>query len=317
MIESLSDLLPNDDNAVTATSQRIKHNSIKDDAGDIRFVVFDDAKKLVDNEIRLTYILNFSAPHLGKLKTKAEKDSLVLDRQEVDLDKKQRGEKIFNEGVRYGAQAGLKSTIDTFQSAIGQMDHALATVYDFNTVLIGEGKVVPPIISMAKHVTHVNETADEFSYVNTRYRIRSQAKFRHTPLSFHQYMLMPSQDVKPPSIYSIPLNEVELTYWANGVYAGWSRGKRLAEQEIDNAILKLKLDWIGMKRYEVLVKQNIIKAPLIRALDNDIEGGRESMDIGLRLLKITKLPEFELNSDLWDILPMLDKLELKLIEGND
>ncbi len=317
MIELISDTLADSDETVTATSQRIKHNNIKQQANEVRFVVFDDDEKAIDNEIRLTYILNFSAEHLAKLQEKAKRDPMVITRQENDLENNQRGEKIYNEGVRYGAQAGLKSTLDTFRSATSQMEHALSTVYDFNTVLLGEGQIVPPIIGMSKNVTEVNADATRLSNINTRYTIRSQAKIRTSPLTFHEYMQMPEQEVMPPSIFSIPLNDVELTYWAAGVYAGWARGKRLAEQEISNAILKLKLDWIGMKRYEVLVKQNIIRAPIIKSAENHLEGDSKSLNVGLRALEMTKLPEWEFNSDLWEVLPMLDQLEIKLIQEHD
>ena len=313
MIDSLLSYLDEPSNeselSINADSQRKKHNTLVEVTDGFQFIVFDDAKPDEQAEIRLTHILNFEASHLAKLKSQALNNEMVIERQESDLNNARRGSKLFNEGVKYGAQAGLKSTIDTFESAVKKMGYSMGQIYNFNSVMIGEGNIHPPVISMSKHLTSVNEEQDEFSYINTRYETIQQAKFLETPVSFMSYLNLSNQEIDLPSIYSIPLNEVELTYWANGVYEGWKRGQKLAEQELDNAINRLKRDWLGIKRYEALVKQRIISEPIVRTSNNDIEGYQNGMDVGIKILKIRTLPEYEANASKWNVLPMIDQLE--------
>ncbi len=315
MMESLlslfSDSQETQSEVVSADSQRVKHNSMVNSPDGFQFVVFDDERPDEQTEIRLTHILGFKAPHLITLQQDAKDNELVRERQQIDINNDRRGQKIFNEGVKYGAQAGLKSTIETFESAVEEMKFSLGEVWNFESVMIGEGKVHPPVISMSQNITSVNDERDEFSHISTRYETKKQARFEENPVSFLSYLTLSRQEIALPSIYSIPLDEVELTYWASGVYEGWKRGQKLAGRELDNAILKLRRDWLGIKRYEVLVKQNMISEPIVRRTGNEVEGYSDGMDLGIRILKIRSLPQFEKNTGKWNVLPMIDDLERK------
>ncbi|WP_210498573.1 type IV secretory system conjugative DNA transfer family protein [Vibrio crassostreae] len=316
-MEFLAKILEPEDNTLTRDDQRYDKNVLVDSEKGVSFIVFDDKVEESAKAIKLGEILKFESKELKGLKKEALNDELVDERRTIDLEKGMRGEKIYNEGVRYGAQAGLKSTLETFKMALKKMDMELRTIYNFESLMIGEGKVVPPVISMAKGLTSVNDDRREFSYVDTRYTINSQARFTNQPLTVYSYINLPEQKVKDPSTFNIPLDQIELTYWANGVYAGWVRGQRMAKNEISNNINKLNLDYLGMKRYEALEKQGIIRSPIVNKYEDTVTGESGSMDIGQTKLKLTKLPAFELNPDNWSIVPMLDKLELKLKEDND
>lgn len=320
MIDEIANWLntPDDEGSdiVSADSQRKKHDSIIESPEGSHFVVFDDVNPDEQTEIRLTRLLDFSDPHLVELKKQALKDELVAERAQIDINNNRRGSKLFNEGVKYGAQAGLKSTIDTFRESVTQLEYAMSQVYNFESVMIGEGKVFPPVITMRKGLTEISEDKKEHRYINTRYKPHQQAKFEETTRTFRSYLDVSEQEIKLPSIYSIPLNDVELTYWSNGVYEGWARGQKLGGQELDNAIAKLKRDWLGIKRYEALVLQGIMSPPVVREARNNVEGYSDGMDVGIKILKINALPEFEINPSNWNVLPRLDNLEAKMQKRN-
>lgn len=318
------DLLPemnilDSDDDLTRDKQRFEVKTLQTIDNGVSFVVFDDMHNGKEDEnLRMMDVLKFNSPSLLKIKEIALNDATVDERRKIDLEKGSRGEKIYNEAVRYGAQAGLKATFDNFYMAISKMETELSTVYNFESMLIGRGKVIPPVVTISKGVTGLNKDSREMSFVDTRYSIIEQAKFSDQPLTIHSYLTLPLQTVKEPSIYSSPLDDVELTYWANGVYAGWTRGAAMAKDELDSKIARLNRDFFGMKRYTILAEQGILKSPIVNSYENDVVGHGNSMDVGQIKLRITVLPQFELNSNNWNVLPLLDKLEINQItEKND
>lgn len=310
-------ILTSSESTITRDQVRYKNNNFVDVTDGTSFVVFDDERTKLNENFRFRDLLHFNSSSLEKLKSKALTDEKVLERQEKDVENSNRGTKIYNQAVKFGAQSGMKSGFDNFNNALKKMETHLKTVYNFDAMLIGEGKILPPIISLSNNLLSVDSENSELSFIHTRYVISQQAKFISNPISFYTYINLPFQDVDEPSIYSIPLNEIELTYWMNGFYEGWVRGQNMAQQLVDQKIFELNRDYIGMKRYHALRKQNLISSPIVDRFENDVYSESGVMDVGQIKLKLTKLPNFQIDTSRWKAIPMLDKLETKIILEHD
>lgn len=278
--------------------------------------VFDDSESssYFDESVGFNKVINFTMPELLALKTKALESSKVAERRDERIKKGVRSSLIFNEGVRYGAQYGYAHTLTRFKSFIGQSDSELRNIYNFGALMIADGMVVPPVISMTKDYVSVTDTV--YEHIDERYQTISQAKFARRAPTYHEYLTLPEAKVDPPSIYMIPLTPNELTYWANGVYQGWVRGRKMADHELSSKVRALHRDFFGMVRFHILHQYGAANNPVTTTVSEGVKSGSGGMDVGVTKIHLNKLSTFNPQSQLWKALPKIDKLERKhLIDG--
>ncbi|CAH7378001.1 conserved hypothetical protein [Vibrio chagasii] len=278
--------------------------------------VFDDREddKFFSESLGFEHIAAFSTPQLALLRYEAREDLKVVERREIAIEKGVRGTSIYNEGVRYGAQYGYSHTISQFNSLVSQSESELFRVYDFSSLMIGGGVVVPPVIVLSKDTVLVTENT--YTHKAESYDVHEDAYFSRTAPTFYDYLNLPPSDVREPSKYSIPLTDNELTHWANGVYEGWIRGRRMAHNEITSNINSLTRDFFGMVRYHVLLKYGIVDAPVVSRDEQAVISDGTGMDVGVTTLHLRKLQTFNPQSHLWKALPKIDKLEQKYLKDD-
>lgn len=312
--EDLGKYLPNDDGNNTALSrddQRRLIKSFKNDESVRKYILADEIKSsiLTTEDTSLKGVLLFTSPSLTSLQQQATDRDDVQERRKTQIEKKTRGNIIYNEAVRYGAQVALKNTLMEFQSHIRKENSSLEANYNFSNYMLHKNTVIPPIININQDGVKVSD--DKFTKFDFRYSITSQAKFTERIPNYRDYLSFQEYSVRDPSIFNIPVTQNELTYWMNGIFDGWKRGDIQAEIEIDNAISRLKLDFLGMVRYHMLRKKNMVSEPVISKSTLGLSGDQNSIDIGVVNFVMDGVPVFELDMNNWTPLPMIDEVELK------
>ncbi|UKA04698.1 type IV secretory system conjugative DNA transfer family protein [Photobacterium damselae] len=257
---------------------------------------------------KLNKILNFNTPELLNIRSLAEKNEAVDQRREVEIKKGFRGTQIYNEALRYGAQIALSSTINDFVKGIQKRQGELRNIYNFGALMLYRGTVVPPVVSVSRDV--VNTDGNTYQRIAAHYKIVSQAKFVSSPLTFLDYFNFQNYDVDSPSQYDVPMTQNEMNYWRNGVYDGWLAGSSQASMEIESAINRLNRDYIGMVRYKIMLLSNMVSEPVVSENNRGTDTSKTSMDVGKVSLNLSNDMRFNANDELWEVLPMLDKLEL-------
>ncbi|KDM89963.1 type IV secretory system conjugative DNA transfer family protein [Photobacterium galatheae] len=312
--EDLGQFIPNADegeHVLTRDDQRRDLKSFHHDENVRKYILSDEIglSHFSNEDISLKGVLLFTTPGLSKIQSEARGREDVLERRKTQLEKKTRGNIIYNEAVRYGAQVALRNTLMNFQSQINKESNSLASNYNFDHYMLHKNTVIPPIINIRKDGITVSD--DKFSKFDFSYSITSQARFTDRIPNYRDYLTFQEYPVRDPSVFNIPITQNELTYWMNGIYDGWKRGDVQAKIEIDNAISKLKLDFLGMVRYHMLRKKNIVSEPVISKSTLGLSGDQKNIDIGIVNFVMDGAPVFELDIHNWTPLPMIDEFELK------
>lgn len=264
---------------------------------------------------QLNKILNFNTRELLKIRESALSDSTVKQRRDIEIKKGFRGTEIYNEAVRYGAQVALSSTINDFVKGVEKRQNELRSIYDFGSLMLEHGTVVPPVVGVSKDV--VSSNGNSYQRIAAHYKIVAQAKFVSSPVTFLDYFNFQDYEVDAPSKYDVPLTENEMNYWRNGIYDGWIAGSSQASMEIDSAINRLNRDYIGMVRYTMMLLSNMVSKPVVSKNSRATDVSTNSMDVGKVTLNISNNMRFNADDELWEVLPRLDKLELSsLISPN-
>ncbi|PSV01183.1 type IV secretory system conjugative DNA transfer family protein [Photobacterium kishitanii] len=313
MIGTIAHEAPSEvENTLTQDQQRLDIGAFSKEATTRKYVFEGGSESSASRVIvDLNNLLDFKTSTLQSLKQRAINDSRVEKRRDEQLEKGVRETRLYNEGVRIGAQTALSSTINSFVKGLALRQTDLSHSYNFRVLMLNGESIVPPVVGMSKDV--VTTSDDYFVKTDDKYQILEQAHFARKPVSFFDYMVFENYEVKEPSIFSIPMTENELNYWKNGVYVGWLAGAQQAGFQIDSAINKLNRDYLGMLRYHGLLKEGKISLPIVskRIVNTDVDGN--TMDVGKVSLKISTNTKFNKEDSMWDVLPRIDKLELKLL----
>merc|ERR1712093_62208 len=149
----------------------------------------------VSDEFNINNIINFRTRELNKIaeqnknKTKEE----VLTEEEQDI----RSVSIYNEGVRYGAQAALYRVLNDFNDLVKRNESTLSEAINFQPLMLLEGKVQPPVILESRN-NFYKESQLSTRKIKQSYKIEKQVEVRNSSKSFHEYLIV--NPVKPKEI---------------------------------------------------------------------------------------------------------------------
>ncbi|MGR5559503.1 type IV secretory system conjugative DNA transfer family protein [Vibrio fortis] len=299
------------DELITNDSQRRAIGSFSPDETIRKFVLSD---AVVSNGVDIDGLtfgnaIRFEHDSLLSLKKKFVENTEVQERVEKQRESGNRGAILFNEGLTYGAQAALASTLMMFESGVFQKRHELLVNYDFDGLMLHGGTVLPPIINLYSGEKTVEDRL--MKKVSARYELRQQAKFVTKSPTILDYLSFEKYPVKEPSPISIPYTKNETTHWAQGVIKGWKLGERQAYGLIDSAIAKLDRDRLGMLRYHEMRKRNMVSDIKVSKMQSSVAGTGTELIVGESQLMLTQLPRFILSGEDWTPIQKLDELEYK------
>ncbi len=311
--------LPQDskDGVLDADNQRRIVKSFSNDEKIRKYVLMEslDNESLSKDRIStIGDILLLRTPELELIKQEAESDESVKERRLLQIENKSRESIIYNEGVRYGAQIALKSTLATFNEYILKESSSLDRIYPFENYLLHGKSVMPPIINVSQNGLIIS--GDILRKYDYKYEITSEAKFVSNPPNYRDYLSFSQYQAKLPATFNIPTTPNETTHWMNGVYDGWLKGDLQAKVEIDSAIKRLNLDFMGVVRFHALHKKNMVSSPIISTSRKGLDGNDKKIELGVVTLKMEARPSFELDAGNWSPILMLDKLEMEQYISN-
>ncbi|ELP6119054.1 TPA: hypothetical protein I7730_20425 [Vibrio vulnificus] len=301
---------------ITNDSQRRDIGSFSPDNTIRKFVLTDAVVSSGVDIDGLTFgnAIRFEHESLLSLREKYAENIEVQERVNKQRESGNRGAILFNEGLTYGAQAALASTLMMFESGVFQKRHELLVNYDFNELMLHGGTVLPPIINLYSGEKTVEDRL--MKKVSARYTLTQQAKFVTKPPTILDYLSFEKYPVKEPSPISIPYTQNEITHWAQGVIKGWKLGDRQAYGLIDSAIAKLDRDRLGMLRFHEMRKHSMVSDIKVSKMQSSVSGTSTELVVGESQLMLTQLPKFILSGEDWTPIQKLDELEYKHLINN-
>jgi len=207
---------------------------------------------------------------------------------------------ISKSAFEFGAQGGYYQRIKDIKNFLKKYEVKLDTVFNFQSLMTNGGKVVPPIINSSRN-TYNQEDFNSIRTSKLNYNIVEQARFSPVPPNWRNYLYF-DEGAKPriPDRAVYPKTSEEKKVWEKTIKSGWKSGVCQANKGYALNISRLRRDYLGMVRYHILLKKEIVSVPFVAQSEKKIIGRSDSIKIGDRLLRITVKPGFNLNSDKWD-----------------
>jgi defect-in-organelle-trafficking protein DotC len=102
-----------------------------------------------------------------------------------------------------------------------------------------------------------------------------------------------------PNDGALPRTKQEAAFWAKWVAEGWADGEKQAVQIFLADLGRLERDIVGMARYRVLLRSGLVEQPRVAFQSARVEGGRDSLHVGDRTVRITDQPGLQGNPRRW------------------
>lgn len=220
-------------------------------------------------------------------------------REEKNQASAARGEAILDAALQVGVKAGLAWQLTNINKALKQREREFDTVYDFSTLMI-QDRVVPPVITEARHL--YNQDGDyTLRLSGAAYKIESQARFSSVPPSWREYLSFPLPGFDHTSLVSalVPRTDEEEQVWKLAVREGWKQGVEQANLMLTYGLDRMNRDIDGMRRFSEFARHGQVTMPIISGAAIPVTREGRSMAVDETLLRITALPEFNDNMNVW------------------
>ncbi len=194
----------------------------------------------------------------------------------------------------YGAQGGLAAESYAINLMLVRDRTRLDQVFDFRKMLLplGNGQTLlrPPIVTEAEMAFALRPGGQVAKQTDHVYQITEQAQLASAAPDWRTYLVRTwNRPVAPPRDL-LPRTETEIAYWKRWVADGWALGEQQAVQIFLDDLSRMEKDYVGMARYQVLLRAGVVESPDIAFHDVTVSGGRDRMLVGSQTVRITDQP---------------------------
>jgi len=215
-------------------------------------------------------------------------------------DKSMKFEMIKQSGFSYGTQGGFYARTSEIKKMLKSYEDYLDKAFDFSALMLNTGKVVPPVISESTSSIAMTDSRS-LRVTDVTYVIDKPARFSAVPPNWRNYLfIMTPKKPDVPDKTLLPVSDAEQKAWEKAVKLGWAAGYCQADKAYASALADLRHDFIGMVRYHILLRKNIVSIPFVTATDEKITREDNKLVIGDQILRITAMPGFKIDNSQWD-----------------
>ncbi|MDD4457711.1 MAG: type IV secretory system conjugative DNA transfer family protein [Syntrophotalea acetylenica] len=190
-----------------------------------------------------------------------------------------------------GLQAGVKYRYDQILTRISERESAVDSTFDFRTLLLHNGSVLPPVIIEGRDGFALKSDR-EFSTVDVTYRILQPARFVSAPPHWRDYLWHKFSVVDNVSPAVLPKASDEREIWRAAAKKGWDAGIEQADRVFQANLNRLVRDFQGMLRFNALVAQGVIGMPMVAKGELGVRIGDQVLDVNQRVFRITVPAKF-------------------------
>jgi defect-in-organelle-trafficking protein DotC len=212
-----------------------------------------------------------------------------------------------------GAQAGLAWRAKIIDEQLTKQTRNLDKVYDFNSLVL-EHNILPPVLLEGRNTLNLADS-QSIRISDRTYKVAKQAHFVTTPPTWRQYLWMDYNKPEAPDVTLLPKTKAEKELWCIFIEKGWRNGIDQANIILEENISRVKEDFGGMILYRKLLAMNMVTAPYVSHTDLGVTGDGNEIRIDDRVLRITALPELNMNSNEWRAAIAKDENALERFEN--
>ncbi|MDK2123866.1 type IV secretory system conjugative DNA transfer family protein [Parachitinimonas caeni] len=200
-----------------------------------------------------------------------------------------------------GMRGGMAHRSKVIDQVLADRARDLDRIYDFSGLLV-HGRIIPPVLSEARDI-YTQEGGDTLRLAGNLFKVEAQARFSSRPPHWRQYLALPSTEGVVPNDLFLPRDGEEREAWKRAVAEGWRIGIEQANLILASQLDRLNRDFIGMVRYHIYVKKNLITMPVMAQQNMPLNLSGDALAVDETLLRIVTLPAFNTDQTSWKALP--------------
>lgn len=205
--------------------------------------------------------------------------------------------------LTYGAQGGLAARSFAINEMLRRYEAQLDSTFDFGALVLpvdaGQTLMRPPIVSAAQMAFALGDGGQVARETSCIYEITREARLASTPPNWRTYLVRSWAKPRRPTDAALPRTKQEVAYWNKWVAEGWADGETQAVEIFLSDLGRLQRDMVGMARYRVLLRANLVEQPKLAFKTQRADGGRDSLHIGDLVIRITDQPGLQGNPGQW------------------
>lgn len=210
---------------------------------------------------------------------------------------------LYQAALAFGAQGGLAARSFAINEMLRRYEATLDKSYDFQTVVLplGGGRTLmrPPVVTQGQLAFALGENAQVARETDCVYQITREAQLASAPPNWRAYLVRNWKAPSRPHDSVLPRTEQEADYWNKWVAEGWAQGEKQAVEIFLSDLGRLQRDIVGMARYRVLLRSGLVAHPKVVFHDSIVNGGRDELRAGDRIVRITDQPGLRADAARW------------------
>lgn len=196
-----------------------------------------------------------------------------------------------------GSQAGLAARTAQIQRALAGRAREFDRAFNFGSLLLEPG-FLPPVVSEGRNA--YNQPNDnEARASDWVFKIERPARIVSATPTWRTYLLGNTTPAVRPDNSVLPKTKEEKQLWDQWAQKGWDEGARLADQNFEANLARLKLDFEGMVRFKTLYEQGLVSKPRLARANLGVTGGGDEMAINDRIIRVTEKAALDANKGNW------------------
>jgi defect-in-organelle-trafficking protein DotC len=214
-----------------------------------------------------------------------------------------RAEMVRTAALTYGAQGGLAARSFALNEMLRRYQAQLDSAYDFSALVLpvssGQTLMRPPVVSAAQMAFALGDGGQVARETSCIYEITREAQLASTPPNWRTYLVRSWSKPNRPNDGALPRTKQEVAFWNKWVAEGWADGEKQAVEIFLADLGRLERDIVGMARYRVLLRSGLVEQPRVAFQNQRVDGGRDSLHVNDRTVRITDQPGLQGNARRW------------------
>ena len=196
-----------------------------------------------------------------------------------------------------GSQAGLAARSKEIRQALLSRASSYDRAFNFSHLMLEPG-FLPPVITEGRDAYH-QENDNEARASDRIFKIERAARIVSAAPTWRTYLLADPSPAARPNTSVLPKSDQERALWDEWAGRGWNEGARLADQNFEANLARLRQDYQGMLRFKMLYEQGLVSKPKLARSNLGVTGGGDEMAINDRIIRVTDKAALDANRNNW------------------